>query len=58
MNAVLDANSETLPSSKQQRCVQPARHHQMRGWGFTKKLEPIVWLSALLGRGSLWAPIS
>lgn len=23
----------------------------MRGWGFTKKLEPIVWLSALLGRG-------
>lgn len=37
--------------STQQRCVQPARHHQMRGWGFTKKLEPIVWLSALLGRG-------
>lgn len=35
----------------QQRCVQPARHHQMRGWGFTKKLEPMVWLSALLGRG-------
>lgn len=28
----------------------------MRGWGFTKKLEPIVWLSGLLGRGSLWAP--
>lgn len=28
----------------------------MRGWGFTKKLEPIVWLSDLLGRGSLWAP--
>lgn len=23
----------------------------MRGWGFTKKLEPIVWLGALLGRG-------
>lgn len=29
----------------------PPGNHQMRGWGFTKKLEPMVWLSALLGRG-------
>lgn len=50
LHAIPRPNSETLPSSTR-RCVQPARNHQMRGWGFTKKLEPIMWLSPLLGRG-------